>query len=150
MLRAQILLLNNVAKTPDDLIKVTAAPRWNLQKTRPRATSRIVDPDDANKRGWVYEYRFVVETDEVAGTTESGLNPALGNEQLAGGTSTTITFTDDLVQHTTNSKLYSGAYLDAAYGGNPCSIRQRTTTADPYPVLDYNATSAGNDRTFYP
>jgi len=87
-------------------IKITASPRWNIDKSGSMYTVRSGQfAADGVTPGWWLEYNYTIEVDEVAGEVESGLNPRLGNEALQGGTNATVTFTDVVSAVSPNAEL---------------------------------------------
>ena len=118
---------------------ITAAPRWNIDKNN--YTIQAGRVDDMGNPGWWMWYNFIIEVDEVSGETDSPINPALGNEALAGGTNATVTFTDDLSMISPNAKLVTwdtnGAFTPTS---NACDADSNYTNSDePYNVI--NATN---------
>jgi len=92
-------------------LTVTAAPRWNLQKSIYTAFAGKIDPDDNTTKGWILDYKFYIESDEVANETDN-VNPIVGNESM--GEDATFTFTDDLSGLPVHAKVvgcgFTGAY----------------------------------------
>ncbi len=76
---------------PNNLIKVTAAPRWNIDKSSGSGLYWLEagQKDENGNPGWTIWYNFTIEVDEVAGEADSGVNPRLGNEALQGGKNAT-------------------------------------------------------------
>jgi len=82
--------------TDGNSLTVTAAPRWNLQKSIYTAfpgKEYDIDGDGVMEKGWILDYKFYIESDEVSGETDS-VNPIVGNESM--GKNATFTFTDDM------------------------------------------------------
>jgi len=108
-----------------NLLTVTAAPRWNVQKAN--YTTIFGVSDDLGNPGFEVRYFFQVEVDEVAGATDTAVGP-LGNEALSGGSDATVTFQDDLSGISPNAKLITWDakpnFIDAAFptGLNPCEM----------------------------
>ncbi len=120
---------------PANLIKVTAAPRWNLQKYY-YATYKGKQ-DDLGNDGWYLYYKYYIEVDEVSGEVDSFDQPYLGNEALAGGSDATVTFTDDLSQISPNTKLVTWEPADIIFeANNACDMDSLSGGNDPYPALD--------------
>ncbi len=91
--------------TDGNSLIVTASPRWNLQKSRYAtwtAQEYDVDGDGVKEKGWIVDYKFYIESDEVSGETDS-VNPIVGNESM--GKDATFTFKDDFTGLTPNTKL---------------------------------------------
>ncbi len=98
--------VNGGAVTDAHRLKITASPRWNIDKSANMYTVRSGQfAADGTTPGWWLEYNYTIEVDEVAGEAESGLNPRLGNEALAGGTNATVSFTDDVSAVSPNAEL---------------------------------------------
>jgi len=82
--------------TDNNSLIITAAPRWNLQK--PGVSSIIsgyeldIDGDGVAEKGWLVDYFYSIEVDEVTGEEET-INPIVGNESM--GEDANFTFTDD-------------------------------------------------------
>ena len=110
---------------PANLLTVTAAPRWNIDKTR--YTTLFGVTDDLGNSGYEVRFNFSVEVDEVNGVTDTAVGQ-LGNEALLGGSDATITFIDDLSAVSPNAKLVTWDpqlfFTDSAYptGLNPCEM----------------------------
>jgi len=85
--------------TDGNSLTVTAAPRWNLQKSQ---YTRWAGKEYNGKKGWIVDYYFYIESDEVNGETDD-VNPIVGNESM--GEDTTFTFTDDMSSLTPNTEL---------------------------------------------
>ncbi len=121
---------------------ITASPRWNIDKGQSYGiyTIQAGRTDDMGNSGWWIWYNFSIEVDEVSGATDSPINPALGNEALAGGTNATITFTDDLSNISPNAKLVTwdtnGSFSPVS---NACDMDTYTNGNEPYPA--FNATN---------
>lgn len=96
-----------VDATESTSLVITASPRWNIDKSPAFGfyTLQAGRQDDFGAPGWYVWYNFSIEIDEVNGETDSPINPALGNEALAGGTNATVTFTDDISAISPNAKL---------------------------------------------
>ncbi len=100
-------------------LTVTAAPRWNLQKSRYWHRSGV---EFQGQKGYLIYYKFYVEVDEVDGETDDA--PAyLGSESM--GADATFIFKDDLSDVSPNAKLYD------------CLVEYGANSNDPYPY--YNA-----------
>jgi uncharacterized repeat protein (TIGR01451 family) len=108
--------------TENNSITITAAPKWNIQKTG----YTVVENQTFNgKTGYIIKYLYYLEADEVTGETETA-SAVLGNEAL--GENFTLEFDDNityLTNSTTNAELV-GCKIE--YSGG----------ADPYP--SYNST----------
>jgi protocatechuate 3,4-dioxygenase beta subunit len=125
----------------NNLIKITASPRWNIDKHGGAGyyTLRYGVEDDQGNAGFEIWYNFTIETDEVPGETEIGVNPFLGNEALKGGKNATITFTDDLSEISPNAKLVTwSSDNNFSPATNPCDMDTFTNSDEPY--ASYNAT----------
>ncbi len=124
---------------PNNLIKITAAPRWNIDKsgTSGYYTLQAGKKDDNGDPGWWIWYNFTIEVDEVSGETDSGVNPRLGNEALQGGSNATVTFVDDLSNISPNAKLVT---WDTNSNFNPvsnaCDMDTYANSNEPYPYLN--------------
>ncbi|MCD5389813.1 MAG: peptidoglycan-binding protein [Candidatus Pacebacteria bacterium] len=93
--------------TDNTSLTVTASPRWNLQKELYTAvTGQTYDHDnDVNTPeipGYILDYKFYIETDEVTGTTDTTYS-LLGNESM--GENATFTFRDDFSGISPNAQL---------------------------------------------
>ena len=122
-----------------NLLKVTASPRWNIDKHDGPGyytTSYGVNDADGNP-GWYLWYNFTIEVDEVPGETDDPINPSLGNEALKGGTNATVTFTDDLSNISPNAKLVTwdtnGNFSPTS---NACDMDNYTNSDEPFPYLN--------------
>ncbi|ADV45591.1 conserved repeat domain protein [Nitratifractor salsuginis DSM 16511] len=108
-------------------LKVTASPRWNLDKAFGAYSIRSgqkVTINGQEETGYIIDYRILIETDEVNGETDNTYS-LLGNESL--GDDATITFTDDLSEiapHATlldcrtTGRAYSDTVRDGYVGSN--------------------------------
>jgi hypothetical protein len=85
--------------TDGNSLTVTSAPRWNLQKTIYTSSPHTKDNGD---KGWLIQYVFIVEVDEVDGETDE-VSALLGNESM--GKSATFEFNDDLSEVSPNAEL---------------------------------------------
>ena len=119
---------------------ITASPRWNIDKSQAFGlyTVHAGRQDDLGNPGWFIWYNFSIEVDEVSGETDSPINPALGNEALAGGTNATVTFTDDLANVSPNARLVTwntdGAFTPIS---NACDMDSNfSNDNEPYTVLN--------------
>ena len=112
--------------TDGNSLTVTASPRWNLQKgiykTWPGETMMI---NGVEKKGWIVDYTFTIESDEVNGEIDS-VNPIVGNESM--GEDATFSFRDDMSALTPNAVLVdcsmNGRYKERdgyTGSGNPVS-----------------------------
>ena len=112
--------------TDGNSLTVTASPRWNLQKgiykAWPGETMMI---NGVKKKGWIVDYTFTIESDEVKGEIDS-VNPIVGNESM--GEDTTFTFIDDMSGLTPNAVIadcsMNGRYKERdgyTGSGNPVS-----------------------------
>ncbi|HFQ61140.1 MAG TPA: hypothetical protein ENK39_02420 [Epsilonproteobacteria bacterium] len=81
-------------------LTVTAAPRWNLQKLYYRTKTGHTLPDGT--KGWLLEYVYSVEADEVNGETDNA-SALVGNESM--GNPATFSWTDDLSGISPNAQL---------------------------------------------
>ncbi len=96
-------------------LTVTAAPRWNLQKSRYGHKSGF---EFNGQKGFLIYYKYYVEVDEVNGETDDA--PAyLGSESM--GADATFIFKDDLSGVSPNAKLYD------------CLVDYGANSNDPYP-----------------
>ena len=116
-------------------LEVTAAPRWNLQKSMyTYYPNREID----GVKGWIMDYKFYIEVDEVSGETDNA-SALVGNESM--GKDATFTFKDDLSEVSPNAKLIG------------CSFKGRYGTQDGYvgssDPLTYNGTGSiwGDDKS---
>lgn len=119
---------SNTDTTETNTITITAAPKWNLQKT----VSQVVENYNHNGvNGYLIKYLYYLEADEVANEVESS-SAVLGNEAL--GKNFTLEFDDNLT--------YLPSTTGGANGNNAqlvsCQIAYSTSN-DPYP--SYNATN---------
>ena len=126
----------------DFRIKVTASPRWNIDKHGGAGyyTTQYGQTDpNTGEKGWVLWYNFTVEVDEVVPGESSNANPVVGNESLMGGTDATVNFTDDLSQVSPNARLVTWS-ADGNFDpvSNPCAVDAHTNSDEPFPA--YNAT----------
>ena len=93
--------------TDGNSLTVTASPRWNLDKDLyvVRAGQSFDDDNDPNTpdvNGYILNYLFLIETDEVDGETDDA--PAsLGNESM--GSDATFTFTDEIDEIAPHAQL---------------------------------------------
>ena len=118
----------------NNLIKVTASPRWNISKTG--FTVQAGKTDNNGNPGWWIWYNFTIEVDEIDQVTDT-TNPKLGNEALTGATNATVTFIDDLIDISPNARLVtwdSDANFDPV--ANPCSMDHLWKPDQPYPFLN--------------
>ena len=93
--------------TDGNSLTVTASPRWNLQKsmyTTWAGQEYDIDGDGVKEKGWVLDYKFYIESDEVNGETDS-VNPIVGNESM--GKDRTFEFTDDMSGLPPHAKIMS-------------------------------------------
>ncbi|CAA6804894.1 MAG: Conserved repeat domain protein, partial [uncultured Sulfurovum sp.] len=95
-------------------LEVTAAPRWNLQKSY---YTYIANQEIDGVRGWVLDYKFYIEVDEVSGEVDTA-SALVGNESM--GKDATFTFKDDMSEVSPNAKLIG------------CSFEGRYTHKDGY------------------
>lgn len=98
--------------TDGNSLTVTAAPHWNLQKSMYTTYAGKTDPDDPNVKGWILDYKFYLETDEVTGEVDN-VNPVVGNESM--GEDATFEFTDDMSHLPPNAKVI-GCSMNGRYG----------------------------------
>jgi len=97
--------------TDNDQIKITASPRWNIDKHGGAGyytTQYGQTNPNTGETGYILWYNFTIEVDEVPGETENGgvtFKPSLGNEALLGGADATVTFTDDISAIAPNAVL---------------------------------------------
>ena len=82
-------------------LTVTAAPRWNLQKSYYWSKTGYTDTQ-TNKKGYLIYYKYYIEVDEVDGEDDTAPG-FLGTESMGGDA--TFTFTDDLSKVSPNAKL---------------------------------------------
>ena len=140
----------------DDLIVVTASPRWNIDKhggSGYYTTSYGVTNPDTNEKGYMLWYNFIVEVDEVPGEDDNVSVPALGNEALLGGADATVTFTDDLSQISPNAVLatWSDTGCDMAHSNSdepyatPNATYPDRSVSAPNGPLAITCTQAGTD-----
>ena len=118
----------------DNLIKVTASPRWNIEKSG--YTVQAGKTDESGNPGWWMWYNFTIEVDEIDQETDTA-NPKLGNEALQGGKDATVSFIDDLSDVSPNAKLVTwdtDNNFDSAT--NPCSMDHLWTADQPFPSLN--------------
>ena len=124
-----------------NLIKITASPRWNIDKHQGAGyyTMFYGAEDDQGNPGYIIWYNFTIETDEVPGESEIGVNPFLGNEALKGAKNATVTFVDDLSQISPHARLVTWkANNNFSPVTNPCDMDTYTNSDEPYP--SFNAT----------
>ena len=95
-------------------LTVTAAPRWNLQKSMYTA---VTGYDHNGVKGWLMDYKFYIEVDEVYGEVDNA-SALVGNESM--GKDATFTFKDDMSQLSPNATLVG------------CSFKGRFTNQDGY------------------
>jgi hypothetical protein len=100
--------------TDGNSLTVTAAPRWNIDLSRHGTYAGEefdIDGDGTPEKGWIIDYKFYIESDEVSGETDD-VNPIVGNESM--GSDATFTFTDDLSGMPAGSTLigcgFTGGY----------------------------------------
>ncbi len=99
-------------------LTVTAAPRWNLQKSRYWHRSGY---EFNGQKGFLIYYKYYIEVDEVNG--ESDTAPGfLGVESM--GNDATFTFSDDLSSVSPNAKLVE------------CRADTWSNSNDPYPYYN--------------
>ena len=125
---------------PGQLLKVTASPRWNIDKHGGAGyyTTSFGVQDDQGNPGWYIWYQFSIEVDEVDGTADDA-SGRLGNEALKGGKDATVTFVDDISQISPNAKLVTwsaNSIFDPPT--NPCTMDYHTNSDEPY--ASFNAT----------
>ena len=123
-----------------NLIKVTASPRWNIDKHAGPGyyTTTYGATDDQGNKGWVLWYQFSIEVDEVDGEDDSAPGK-LGNEALSGGTDASVTFVDDITNISPNAKLVTwDANGNFSPDTNPCDMDYYTNGDEPYSY--FNAT----------
>jgi len=110
-------------------LTVTAAPRWNLQKSMYTARTGY---DLNGVKGWLMDYKFYIEVDEVNGEIDNA-SALVGNESM--GKDATFTFKDDLSSVSPNATLVGCSmngreqYKDGHVGGSD----PRTYLWDAYP-----------------
>ena len=95
-------------------LTVTAAPRWNLQKSM---YTYITGQEIDGVKGWIMDYKFYIEVDEVDGEIDNA-SALVGNESM--GKNATFTFKDDISEVSPNAKLID------------CSMEGRYTNRDGY------------------
>jgi uncharacterized repeat protein (TIGR01451 family) len=95
-------------------LTVTAAPRWNLQKSMYTA---ITGYEHNGVKGWLMDYKFYIEVDEVNGEIDNA-SALVGNESM--GRDATFTFKDDMSNLAPNAKLVG------------CSFKGRFVQQDGY------------------
>ena len=95
-------------------LEVTAAPRWNLQKSMYTA---ITGYEHNGVKGWLMDYKFYIEVDEVDGEIDNA-SALVGNESM--GKDATFTFKDDMSELSPNATLVG------------CSFKGRFTNQDGY------------------
>ncbi len=124
--------------TNDHRLKITAAPRWNIDKSASMYTvsaGRLAA--DGVTPGWELWYNYTIEVDEVAGETETGLNPRLGNEALQGGKNAAVTFTDDVSAVSPNAEIITwSSNTNFAPVSNACDMDTYSEGGYPYPSLN--------------
>jgi len=109
--------------TDGNSLTVTAAPRWNLEKSLYSAFAGKeydYDGDGTLDKGWIMDYKFYVESDEVVrnGGEIDNVNPIVGNESM--GEDATFEFKD------VTSGLPTGATLV------DCTMNGRYSIEDGY------------------
>ncbi|MCF6244008.1 MAG: DUF11 domain-containing protein, partial [Sulfurovum sp.] len=112
--------------TDGNSLTVTASPRWNIQKGIYKAWSgETMMIHGVETKGWIVDYTFTIESDEVNGETDS-VNPIVGNESM--GEDATFTFSDDMSGLTPNAVIadcsMNGRYRERdgyTGSGNPVS-----------------------------
>ena len=120
----------------NNLIKVTASPRWNIEQLPSPGYNTITygAKDAEGNSGWYLWYQFSIEVDHVKDEKESGVNPLLGNEALFGDKETSITFTEDLSRISPNAKLVTWANNKGFRPrANACSMDYLMNYKLPYP-----------------
>ncbi len=95
-------------------LEVTAAPRWNLQKSMYTA---VTGYEHNGVKGWLMDYKFYIEVDEVSGEVDNA-SALVGNESM--GKDATFTFKDDMSELSPNATLVG------------CSFKGRFTNQDGY------------------
>ena len=108
--------------TENNSIIITAAPKWNIQKT---GYTLVENQTFNGKKGYIIKYLYYLEADEVTGEAESA-SAVLGNEAL--GANFTLEFDDDLSYYNT-----SAAGNNAELVG--CKI-EYSASSDPYPYYN--------------
>jgi len=106
--------------TDGNSLTVTAAPRWNLDKTLYTFSAGY---EHNGESGFLLYYKYYIEVDEVSGETDDA-SAVLGNESL--GSDATVTFTDDLSAVSAHAELIA------------CDADTWSNGSDPYPY--FNAT----------
>ncbi|CAA6819466.1 MAG: Conserved repeat domain protein, partial [uncultured Sulfurovum sp.] len=109
-------------------LTVTAAPRWNLQKSY---YTTLANREIDGVRGWVLDYKFYIEVDEVSGEIDNA-SALVGNESM--GKDATFTFKDDLSEVSPNAKL-----IGCSFKGRYTNLDGYVGSADP---LTYNGTGS--------
>ncbi len=109
--------------TDGNSLTVTAAPRWNLEKsayTYRAGGEYDYDGDGVLDKGWFIDYKFYIESDEVTrgGGEVDSVNPIVGNESM--GDDATFEFKDVMDQMPADSTLMS------------CTMNGRSTSQDGY------------------
>jgi len=109
--------------TDGNSLTVTAAPRWNLEKsayTYRAGGEYDYDGDGTLDKGWFIDYKFYIESDEVTrgGGEVDNVNPIVGNESM--GDDATFEFKDVMAQMPANSTVMS------------CTMNGRSTNEDGY------------------
>jgi uncharacterized repeat protein (TIGR01451 family) len=95
-------------------LTVTAAPRWNLQKSMYTA---ITGYEHNGVKGWLMDYKFYIEVDEVNGEIDNA-SALVGNESM--GRDATFTFKDDMSNLAPHAELVG------------CSFKGRFVQQDGY------------------
>ena len=125
-----------------NLMKVTAAPRWNLKKSIATIASGKQDPNGID--GYYITYKYNIEVNEIAGVNDT-VNPSLGNEALDGGADASVSFVDDLSGVAPNAKLVTwepaSVYFDA---NSPCDVDKTSFYNEPYAASDLPGANAQN------
>jgi len=101
----------SIPKTDDTdgtSLTVTAAPRWNLQKS---IYTAIPGKEHDGENGYIVDYKFYIETDEVNGEIDNVFS-VLGNESM--GSSATFNFIDKIDELSPNATLI-GCSMDGRY-----------------------------------
>ncbi len=109
--------------TDGNSLTVTAAPRWNLEKSAYNVYAGQeydYNGDGTLDKGWIMDYKFYIESDEVTrnGGEIDSVNPIVGNESM--GEDATFEFKDVLDDMPAGSTLID------------CSMNGRYNVQDGY------------------
>lgn len=134
----------NTDTTETHSITITAAPKWNIQKS----LYNVSEGQTHNGvKGYILRYLYYLEADEVVNEIDTA-SAVLGNESL--GKNFTLEFDDNVSQLSTNAELIT-CKMDYSGGGDPFPSYNATyperSVATPLANMTQTCTQTGGKGT---